>query len=79
MTSEERLKEMLGSDVEDKVERTKLIENDLALMEKFIEKYDLCLVELSEIKEEIKRSYDELNKLKIEIQSLKNKIDSNKF
>jgi len=61
--SSERLAEMLGSDVEDRVERTKLIENNLALMEKYIEYFTGVkkeIHELSKSNEELKREIKEL-------------------
>lgn len=63
--SEERLDHMLGDDVEDKVERTKLIENNLAILEKYVEKN----VDLTD---HIKELINEVKELRKEIQNLKN-------
>lgn len=76
--SNERLEDMLGDDVTDKIERTKLIENNLAILEKYIEKNRELVDVISKISddnhEEHRKVLDDLTHVLTEIRELRNEI-----
>lgn len=78
--SAERLKNMLGDDVDDKIERTKLIENNLSILEKYVEKNKELIDTIDKISaenhEEHKEVLNDITRVLTELKDLRNLIKS---